>query len=119
MIRYYALLTLSVIFIIFGLTVNAQTMNVLNEAVVSVYTGYGLRQFLEPIAGILANGKISLISPALVKFILFVSMITAYISIYKISNRNTGNRLRDIFTGAYWRHLDIGLTYKPVKIKKK
>lgn len=117
--KYYILLVLSIFSLTWGLMVNAQTMDLLQNTVTSVYSGYGLKNFIEPIIGLLANGNIKLVSPMIVKFILFFSLIGIYISVFKIANKKNNNRLRDIFTIAYWRHIDMGIIYKPVKIKRK
>jgi hypothetical protein len=116
--KYYFLLTLSTIGLVWGLMVNAQTMAVLNNAVIAVYSGYGLKNFLDPVVGLLANGNIKLVSPIIVKATLFLSLVFMYVSVFKIVNKDNNNRLRDIFTMAYWRHVDVGIVYKPVKIKR-
>ena len=94
-------------------------MDVLYAAANSVFSGYGMKEFMQPVIGLLANGTIKIIDPLVVKLVLFSSMLLAYISIFKIANRNNDNRLRDIFSIAYWRHLDLSFDYKPVKIIKK
>lgn len=118
--RYYAMLVISLIGLTWGLTVNSQTMDVINNAVVSVYgAGYGLKNFMEPVIGLLANGNIKLVSPLIIKFILILSLILSYVSIFKIANKDSNNKLGDIFSFAYWRHIDLGFVYKPARFKKK
>lgn len=117
--RYYFLLIISLLGLFFGLTITPKTTMVLNSSVEAVYSGYGLRNFLEPIMGIIASGKVTIVSPVVVKIILLFSFLGAYISLFKISNGRSGSRLRDVFTKKYWEHVDWGFKYKPVKIIKK
>lgn len=119
MIKYYVLLITSVLGLIFGLTINPQVMDLLGSAVEQVYSGHGLRNYMDPVLGIMASGKVKLISPWLVKLILISSMIGIYVASFKISHKNTESKLSDVFTLRYWSHIDWGFRYKPVRIFKK
>lgn len=117
--RYYFLFFISLLASIWAGFVNTQTMDVLRDTYLHVFNGYGMKDFMAPIIGLLANGSIQIVNPILVKIIFIVSFIGMYISLYKIINKDNGNKLRDVFTFAYWRHIDYSFSYKPVKINKK
>lgn len=104
--------------VLFGVTINGRTMQVIENTSLLVSSGVSIQNFINPIMGVIAKGYITNVAPWIVKVTVVSGILMVYFSLYFGMCLYSERPFTYFVSKDYW--LNFSLFIGPKKrIKKK
>lgn len=99
---------LGCLFVFFGTTINAKTMQVIENTSIAVSSGVSIQNFINPILGVIAKGYITNVPSWVAKTSVILGIFLSYISLYIGMCIYSKKPIGIFLTKSYWMY------FKPV-----